>query len=125
MNAEEQHAPDAAAPVTAPYERRQSGLVQFALKGVIAAVIVSAAAIFIVNSITDNIRTQFSGLSGKAFWSKVERELDRAADSQHDLPPEQKQKLIKDIRIIIARWRPIIDAINTDVHEPPPPAKAD
>jgi hypothetical protein len=44
----------------------------------------------------------------------VEEELDRAASPASDLPPERKQKLINNVRTIVARWRPVIDALQED-----------
>jgi hypothetical protein len=102
--------------------RRSGGLLQFVIKAVIVAVIVSASAVFIVNSIVDNIRDALGNTSGRPFWTKLERELDHAAAPESDLPPEQKEKLLHDIHVIVARWRPFLDAVNTELQKPAAPA---
>jgi len=53
-------------------------------------------------------------------WGKIERELDRAADPASDLPPEKKQKLVNDVRVIVARWRPFLDAVAGEMQKPVP-----
>jgi hypothetical protein len=55
---------------------------------------------------------------GPQFWGKIEQKLDRAADVSSDLPPEKKQKLINDVRVIVARWRPFIDAVQSEMQKP-------
>ncbi len=57
-------------------------------------------------------------LGGAKFWTRVERALDRAADESSDLPPEQKQQLINDLRVIIARWRPFLEAVQDGLQKP-------
>ena len=102
--------------------RRQSGgLLQFAIKACIIAVIVSASAIFIINSVADKFRDIFANSTGRPFWTKVERELDHAAAPESDLPPEQKEKLLHDIRVIVARWRPFLDAVSSELQKPATP----
>jgi hypothetical protein len=43
---------------------------------------------------------------GHRFWIKLEGELDRLADPRTDLPPEKKQKILMQIKVISDRWRP-------------------
>ena len=103
--------------------RRQSGgLLQFAIKACIVAVIVSASTIFIINSVADRFRDVFANASGRPFWTKVERELDHAAAPESDLPPEKKEKLLRDIHVIVARWRPFLDAVSSELQKPATPA---
>ena len=106
-------------------------IVPFAVKTCIVAVVISACTIFVVDWIVSDlqdfslqmmatVRDQIdtSSMSGAKFWTKVERELDRAADPSSDLPPQQKQKLIHDVRAIIARWRPFVDAAQDEMQKP-------
>ncbi len=103
--------------------RRQSGgLLKFAIKACIVAVIVSASTIFIINSVADRFRDVFANASGRPFWTKVERELDHAAAPESDLPPEKKEKLLRDIHVIVARWRPFLDAVSSELQKPATPA---
>ena len=102
----------------------------FAIKTGLVAVITVFAALWIIDSVANTIREsvvytmaelrelQFP-LGGKQFWGKIEQELDHLADTSSDLPPEKKQKLINDVRLIVARWRPFIDAVQSEIQKPP------
>lgn len=63
-------------------------------------------------------------VGGSKFWSKVEQELDRAADPSHDLPEEKKQKLLSNLRIVVNRWRPFVAEIAPLFSDPKPDAAA-
>jgi hypothetical protein len=41
-------------------------------------------------------------------YTKVEGELERAADPAHDIPPEKKRKLLSQIHVLVERWRPLV-----------------
>jgi hypothetical protein len=41
--------------------------------------------------------------------------MERAAAPESDSPPETKQKLIDEINIIVARWRPFLDAFTAEM----------
>ena len=43
----------------------------------------------------------------------MEGELDRMAQPGSDLPEAKKQKLLEDIRLIAAKWRPFVVEIQT------------
>jgi len=103
----------------------------FAIKTGLVAIITIFAALWIVDSVANTVResvvytmaelreqVQFP-LGGKQFWGKIEQELDHLADASSDLPPEKKQKLINDVRLIVARWRPFIDAVQNEIQKPP------
>ena len=103
----------------------------FAIKTGLVAIITIFAALWIVDSVANTVResvvytmaelreqVQFP-LGGKQFWGKIEQELDHLADASSDLPPEKKQKLINDVRLIVARWRPFIDAVQSEIQKPP------
>ncbi len=51
-------------------------------------------------------------VGGSRFWSKIEQEIHRAADTSQDLPPEKKQQLLNDLRVIVQRWRPFVAEIE-------------
>jgi len=99
-----------------------SGIVSFAVKACIIGIVFSACVIFIANYVIDDVRESFHGLEGRAFWTKVEKELDRAADPGTDLPPAKKQKIVHDLRVIVARWRPLLDAVQEGLSKPAEPA---
>lgn len=96
-------------------------IVLFAIKTCIVAVIVSACAVFAADWVIGSAEESFArsiksvqqiSIGGRKFWARLEEELDRAASPASDLPPERKQKLINDVRILAARWRPLIDALQ-------------
>ena len=86
---------------------------QFALKTGIVAVAVCAilivSGLFIVSSAHIALASiKDLGRGGTEFWARVERELDRMASPEGDLPPAKKEKLLADIRAIGAKWRPFV-----------------
>jgi hypothetical protein len=108
-----------------------SGLALFAIKTCIVAAVIVVSTIIVANAVIDSVegstartmdkfRAQWlqTPIGGTQFWSKVEHELDRAADPKSDLPPEQKQKLVNDVRVIVARWRPFIEAVQGEAAKP-------
>lgn len=112
---------------TPPRENTKSStILQFAAKVCIAVVVISAATIYVAETVIDSLEfaikhavtNALGNATGAPFWGKVERELDRAADPTTDLPPEKKQKLLNDVHVIVARWRPLIDAIQYELQKP-------
>jgi len=103
-------------------ESAESGLGpigRFLIKTVIvcAAIVVSG---WIVLDLLDDFATrrmeQFeqtvraaTSLGGHRFWTKLESELDRLADSRADLSPEKKQKILSQIKAVSDRWRPFLE----------------
>jgi len=62
-----------------------------------------------------------SAFGGRQFWTKLEDELERLADPRSDLSPEKKQKILSEIKIISARWRPfLLEARSAIVGEDSP-----
>jgi hypothetical protein len=57
-------------------------------------------------------------MGGAAFWGRVERELDRMASPEGDLPEAKKQKLLADIRAIGAKWRPFLVELHSALTPP-------
>ena len=104
----------------------------FVVKTLIVAVVISVCVIYVVDWVISDVRDLANNtinevraelravpVSGRPFWTKLEGELDRAADDSSDLPPEQKQKLLRDVHVIVARWRPFIDAVQEEMQKPP------
>ncbi len=114
-------------------ETPRSDIAQFAIKTCIVAAAISVCTLFvstwIIETIEDStsrtidqIRAQLlphGPIGGSQFWSKIEKGLDDAAEPDPDFPPEKKQKLLNDVHVIIARWRPFIDAIRDEMQKPP------
>ena len=96
---------------------------QFALKTGIVAVAVCAilivSGLFIVSSAHIALASiKDLGRGGTEFWSRVERELDRMASPETDLPPAKKEKLLADIRAIGAKWRPFVVELRSALAPP-------
>jgi hypothetical protein len=69
---------------------------------------------------------QYTKVGGAQFWERAERELERAADPSHELPPEKKQKLLSEIHVLVERWRPFMTEIAplfSDFQKPASAAK--
>ena len=96
-------------------------IVLFATKTCIVAAIVTACTIFAADWVIGSAEQSFArsvrsvqqfSIGGRKFWARLEEELDRAASPDADMSPERKQKLIDNVRILAARWRPLIDALQ-------------
>lgn len=66
-----------------------------------------------------SIQKNIGPIGGRAFWTKVEAELDRMADPKSDLPAAKKKKLLNDIKVISERWRPFLNAAIGPLENPP------
>src|SRR5579871_5434407 len=97
---------------------------QFALKTLIVTVAVVGALWLTLNHL-DNLIDQrvyemTSALSNtvtfrpKIFWPRMEATIEKAADPAYDLSPERKAKLLSAIRVLRARWKPVLDELTTD-----------
>jgi hypothetical protein len=110
---------------SAPPQRR-SELGQFTLKaliiiGLIAGAFVLSAALVIPR--IERVVQQYTKVGGAQFWTKVEGELERAADPAHDMAPEKKQKLLSQIHVLVERWRPFVTEVAplfADFQKPTP-----
>lgn len=65
------------------------------------------------------IKETFGHVGGRAFWTKLEDQLDSLADPKSDLKPEKKQKILMQIRVISERWRPFLDEAVGSLSGPP------
>ena len=50
----------------------------------------------------------------REFWPRLEANIEKAADPSNDLSPERKAKLEAAIRILRARWKPLLDDLVSD-----------
>ena len=109
---------------------RQEEIIQFAVKTCIVAVVISACGIFVADWIIKSVEASTANtisavreqlaptVGGRQFWINVKQQLDNAAAPSSDLLPEEKQKLLNDVRAIVSRWRPFIDAAQDELHKP-------
>ena len=112
------------------------GFVNFLIRTCMIGAVITACTLFTVDWIIGSVEESFArsikslqqtwveslqqtSIGGRKFWARLEEELDNAASPASDLPPERKQKLINNVRIIAARWRPLIDALQDDRQTPP------
>jgi hypothetical protein len=109
---------------------RIADIVQFAVKTCIFAAVGSACTLFVADWVIGRLELSMarsvsavreemfrSPLEGSQFWGQVERDLAWAADPTNDLSPARKRKLIGDLRIIVARWRPVVEAVRDEIRE--------
>jgi hypothetical protein len=119
---------------TSRADMRLGPIGQFAVKTAIVAgaIIVSAWIMLdILDDFADRRMQQFertlrsaTSLGGRQFWSKLENQLEQLADPRSDLPPERKQKILAQIKVISERWRPfLMEAAATIEGETKQPAK--
>jgi hypothetical protein len=89
----------------------------FALKALIIIGVILAALEFVSSSaqtraerVIQNARRSFEGsaMTGKQFWTRVETEISRQAEPGRELPEAERQKLLANIRVLVARWRPFV-----------------
>jgi hypothetical protein len=115
-------------PETGPIMSRD--IQRFVIKICIAAVVSVIAVNWIVQSAIDSaeesaartiqtikLTLNQSTIGGTPFWAKVEKALDDAATEE--LPPEKKQRLLRDVGEIVTRYRPFLDEVQTKLKEPP------
>ena len=114
---------DNAAKQTGAFEQ----IIVFAVKTCIVVVTISVCVLFVAGAIVDNLQDaaartisdiRKTPIGGRQAWTKLEEELDRAADPSSDLPPEKKQKLLNDVHVIVARLRPYLDAVQSEMQKP-------
>lgn len=105
-----------------PPQQTGTPIISFLIK---TAIIVGAVIVILsyVNSMAEKrivqIKETFGHVGGRAFWAKLEDQLDSLADPKSDLKPEKKQKILMQIRVISERWRPFIDEAVGSLSGPP------
>ena len=89
---------------------------QFLIKTVIVSAAIVISAWFVLGALNDfairrmqqleRTMRSVTAIGGRQFWTELERRLDGLADPRMDLPPEQKEKILLQIKVISDRWRP-------------------
>lgn len=102
--------------INAAGDLRQFAVKVFIVAAAIAAVLMISG-LFIASS-AQSVVSNIKGMGGSAFWGRVERELDRMASPESDLPEAKKQKLLADIRAIGAKWRPFVVELRSALEAP-------
>lgn len=85
----------------------------FGLKALILIGILSIGFAVGANSVIDNARVsargltdQFQQVGGARFWKKLLNDIDKLAEGE--MPAEQKQHLLAQIKIIVQKWQPFV-----------------
>ncbi len=99
------------------------GLSQFALKSEIVALAVVAVLVIPGTLIGWKVEALVNSLKGikiggSEFWTQVQRDLDKMASPESDLPEERKQKLLADIHALAIRWRPFVVEFQSALASP-------
>ena len=102
--------------INAAGDLRQFAVKVFIVAAAIAAVLMISG-LFIASS-AQSVVSNIKGMGGSAFWGRVERELDRMASPESDLPEAKKQKLLADIKAIGAKWRPFVVELRSALDAP-------
>jgi hypothetical protein len=64
-------------------------------------------------------------IGGAAFWAKMQEDIHSAADPGKEMPEPVKQRLLADLRVLVARWRPFVAEIAPLIeHDAQPAAPA-
>jgi hypothetical protein len=114
---------DKAAKRTGAFEQ----IIMFAAKTCIVVVAASVCVPFVAEAVVDNLQDAAARtisdvrkipIGDRQAWTKLEEELDRAADPSSDLPPEKKQNLLNDVHVIVARRPPFLEAVQSENQKP-------
>jgi hypothetical protein len=89
----------------------KSPLLSFAIKVAIIAFAVLLVVHLTVSIVAEEIANTALLKGGPQFWSSVEQSLYKFADAP-DLPPEKKEKIVKALTKIYAKYQPYVDALN-------------
>src|ERR1700687_3397888 len=90
-------------------EKPSNSIGRFVLKTVIVSIAVTVSIIVIGNAMLTRLEDSFDEAmryGGRKILIKLEAVLDKAADPSVDMSPEQKKKILADIRAIAKKWRP-------------------
>jgi hypothetical protein len=109
--------------------RLYDAVVLFVIKTVIVCAAIVVSSVVMLDYLDDFIGRRMEHMEatlrpfmgGKQFWSRIEEELGKQADPASDLSPEQKRKILSQIKIISDRWRPFLtEAASSITGEPSP-----
>jgi hypothetical protein len=114
--------------------RLYDAVVLFAIKTVIVCAAIVVSSVIMLDYLDDFVGRRmeqmeatlrpFTKMGGKQFWGKLEEELGKQANPASDISPEQKRKILSQIKIISDRWRPFLsEAAASIAGEPSPPPK--
>ncbi len=92
------------------------------MKTIIVSIAVTASLIIVGDAMFTRLEDSFdeaTRIGGGKLLIKLEATLDKAADPNVDMSPEQKNKLLTDVRAIANKWRPLILEISSIVSKAP------
>jgi predicted RNase H-like HicB family nuclease len=102
----------------------------FAIKAVVVFVLFVAGIMFLSAqiqntvesagvSLTTSLREGTKGMGGKAFWGKIQKEINRAADPESGPPEDQMRQLVQSVHVLVERWRPLVLEVSRIFEEEP------
>ena len=112
----------------------------FAIKTCIVGAVLSICTVYVAKSIIDSAEESLirgvgalrstlqavGSIDQGRVYKVLGSELERAASPNNDFPPATRQKVVDEIHVVVARWRPFIDAFVDEMQKPAanPPAPA-
>lgn len=96
---------------------RRSGLGRFAGKAAIVAgalIVVMLFAGWTVNAVVDSAvaRLGMNQVGGREFWTGLEAAIHEAGAPDQDMPPEQRERLLESMAVIVERVRPFTETLQ-------------
>jgi len=89
-----------------------SRFARFIAKTAIVTAAVVAGFVLIATLVGDVIVTRAARIGENFDLRKIEQELARAADPKNDFSPEQRDRMVQNVRAIVARLQPIIGELS-------------
>jgi len=96
-----------------------SRFARFIAKTAIVTAAVVAGFVLVATLVGDVVVTRAARIGENFDLRKIEQELARAADPKNDFSPEQRDRMVQNVRAIVARLQPIIGELSPLICTPP------
>jgi hypothetical protein len=100
---------------------KNGGLGQFAVKCAIAlgmaTIAISMAAALFIAALSPALQ-RLKPPNSRQLFASLEQQLHRAAQSSDGLTSERREKILSDLRVVVAKWRPFLDEIGEVLTQP-------
>lgn len=100
---------------------KNGGLGQFAVKCAIALsmamVAISMVAVLFAVALAPTLQ-KLKPPNSRQLFASLEQQLHRAAQSSDGLSSERRQKILSDLRVVVAKWRPFLNEIGEVLTQP-------
>jgi hypothetical protein len=96
---------------------RGARLGRFAGKAAVVAAAVMVVMLFAgwtLNAVVDSAvaRLGMNQIGGREFWTGLEAAIHEAGDPDQDMPPEQRERLLESLTVIVERIRPFVETVQ-------------